>query len=51
MCVTSSMKSRRRSDIVDTADEAAKMSEAEFESEIKRYKWGAENGGTSQVRD
>jgi hypothetical protein len=39
------MKSRRRSGVVDTADEAAKMSEAEFESEIERYKWALKMEG------
>jgi hypothetical protein len=44
------MSRRRRSGIADTAEEAAKMSLTDFESEIARCKWGFENGGTSQGR-
>ena len=36
--------------LLDHSDEAAAMSQEEFESEIQRCVWGAENGGTSQGR-
>jgi len=44
------MKRRSRSGMLDHSDEAAAMSQEEFESEIQRCVWGAENGGTSQGR-
>ena len=39
------MSRRRRSGIAETPEEAKKMSQAKFESEIARCKWGFENGG------
>lgn len=44
------MKRRSRSGVADHADEASRMSLAEFDSEIQRCLWGAENGGSSQGR-
>ena len=44
------MKRRSRSGVADNANEAAQMTLAEFDSEIHRCLWGAENGGTSQGR-
>jgi hypothetical protein len=44
------MKRRSRSGVANHADEAVKMSLAEFDSEIQRCLWGAENGGSSQGR-
>ena len=44
------MKRRSRSGAADNPDEAARMSQAEFESEIQRCLWGYENGGSSQGR-
>jgi hypothetical protein len=44
------MKRRSRSGTADHADEAAKISRAEIDSDIQRCLWGAENGGSSQGR-
>lgn len=44
------MKRRSRSGVADHAEEASKMSRAEFDSETQRSLWGTENGGSSQGR-
>ena len=44
------MSRRSRSGVVDTEEEASRMSQAEMEQEIHRCKHGYESGGTSQAR-